>query len=157
MHVIFTKVRIFEKLWLCSELYMNLSLLTFRKYPSASNVFPGGAYGLSAGKRRCERERYESGHALLHRWPLCLQPWHAALSPALLKPCRALEQSLQTASQRARRGVSPSAVHYCTRRASLMLSGASTLVLLLLSNNTGRSPELAGIQPPRGLGGAFPL
>ena len=38
---------------------MNLSLLIFREYPSASNVFPGGAYGLSVGKRRCEQEWWE--------------------------------------------------------------------------------------------------
>lgn len=132
--------------WLCSELY-----------PSASDVFASGTYAPSLGKGWCGWEWYKSGHTLLHCSSLRLQSQHAALSPALLRLLCAPEQSFQTAWQRDRCSVSPSAADYRSRCASLLLSGASTLVLLLLNNNTGRSPKLAGIQLPRGLGGVFPL
>ncbi|KAK4816019.1 hypothetical protein QYF61_011009 [Mycteria americana] len=73
--------------------------------------------------------------------PPPLAPVFAVLAPST-QPC--LAQTLPHAGAELPDSLTnglpqhiPSAVDYCTRCASLMLSGASTLVLLLLSNNTG--------------------
>lgn len=108
------------------------------------------------GREWWEQEQKESGHTLLQCSPLFAVPVLSAqpcLAPALPRAGAEPPDSLS----KGRRSTSPSAADYCAKRASLVLSGASTLELLLLNKNTEQSPELDGIQPPRGLRGVSPL
>lgn len=106
---------------------------------------------MEGGRGWWEGQQKQSRHLLLQCFPVCSPRLRAqsCLAPALPRAGAELPDSLTKGCHSS----SPSALHYRAKHASLESAGASTLELLLLNKNTELSPELEGIQPPRGLGG----